>query len=378
MPVLAIAISGIAVLCGLALQELAVSPSVLGGVAIASAALGYSLSRWQVSYAMVLGGTCLLVAVLLWLDPVSRLWVNGAWWMWVWGCVGFVLKETPPKRSDPFPHGGIGIRGEAIASYGLCASGLFLLSGLEGADFAQTVRLILAISLFVGGIVSYSGWYCWKHDPEKKFSLHLEGIWGMEADYEIDLKGFSRIDQVKIVEVEDIHWLQLEGYNRELTLPLTLTGNAEMEQNFIAISGLAKSARSQDSLALANILLPQGASILAGLVLLLLGTALLWSSPIALPDQYALPVLCSVGLVSPALGRVLLHLVAPVHLHPLKPPRWILRCWEVGALVWLGLMRLVYPQDLESFVGMSLGGYVLGTAICVLALVRRTPILTQT
>ncbi len=375
MPVLAIAISGIAVLCSLALQELAVSPSVLGGVAIASVALGYSLSRWQVSYAMVLGGTCLLVAVLLWLDPVSRLWVNGAWWVWAWGCVGFGLKKA--KRHN-FPHGGAGIRGEAIASYGLCASGLFLLSGLEGADFAQAVRLILAISLFVGGIVSYSGWYCWKHDPQKKFSLHLEGIWGMEADYEIDLKGFSRIDQVKIVEVEDIHWLQLEGYNQELTLPLTLTGNAEMEQNFITISGLAKSTRCQDSLALANILLPQGASILAGLVLLLLGIALLWSLPIALPDQYALPLLCAIGLVSPALGRVLLHLVAPVHLHPLKPPRWLLRCWEVGALVWLGLMRLVYPQDLEPFVGMSLGGYVLGTAICVLALVRRTPILTQT
>jgi hypothetical protein len=262
----------------------------------------------------------------------------------------------------------------------LSASGLFVVSeqGIDPAfSFAQAVPLIVAINLFIGGIVSYSGWYCWKHDLEKKFSLHLEGIWGMEADYEIDLKYFSRIDQVKIAEVEDIHWLQLEGYNRELTLPLALTGNAEMEQNFIAISGLAKTARCLDSLALANILLPQGASILAGLVLILLGVALLWSLPIDLPDRYLLPLLWSVGMVSPSLGRVVLHLVAPVHLQKVSPPRVLLRCWEVGVLVWLGLCWLAYPQAMEPFIGVSLGSWVLATGICVLALVRRTPILTQ-
>ncbi len=375
-----LAILGIAVLCGLGLVELGVYPPLLWGLAIASVVVGQGVRRCQLNYAMVLGGTCLVLIALLWLAQGSRLWVNGAWWLWAWGCAGFLLKEVIHKVHTPFPQGRVGIRGKAIASYGLSASGLFVVSeqGIDPAfSFAQAVPLIVAINLFIGGIVSYSGWYCWKHDLEKKFSLHLEGIWGMEADYEIDLKYFSRIDQVKIAEVEDIHWLQLEGYNRELTLPLALTGNAEMEQNFIAISGLAKTARCLDSLALANILLPQGASILAGLVLILLGVALLWSLPIDLPDRYLLPLLWSVGMVSPSLGRVVLHLVAPVHLQKVSPPRVLLRCWEVGVLVWLGLCWLAYPQAMEPFIGVSLGSWVLATGICVLALVRRTPILTQ-
>jgi len=368
---------GIGLLSGFSLWELAVSPFILLGSAIASVGLGNLVSRSKLNYAVVLGGTCLLISALLFADPVSRLWVNSAWWVWAWGCVGFEL--SPKKGKNSLPKGAIGIGEQAIASYGVCASGLFLLSGLSEAELVsnnlgQFVRLLLASCLFFGGIVSYGGWQCHRQDNSRKLHLHLEGIWSMEADYVIDLSRYSRIDRLKIMEVEDIHWLQLAGYNRELTLPLTLTGNPELEKTLQETSGLAKSDRSEDSLALASILLPQGASIFAGFVLAVLGIALMWSLPIALADQYAVPLLFATGLVCPTLGKIVLHLVAPDHLDPQPCQRWLLRSWELGLLIWLGLLWLVYPQAIEPFVGVSLAVSVLGTAICLLALVRRTPI----
>jgi len=369
---------GIGLLSGWSLWELELSPYVLLGLAIASMGLGNLLSQFRLNYAVVLGGTCLLVSALLYADAVSRVWVYGLWWVWAWGCTGLAL-SSPHKHKENLPKGAIGIGGQAIASYGVCASGLFYLSiwlsGFSG-DFAQKLRLLLAISLFVGGIVSYSGWHCQRLGNHLR--LHLEGIWGMQADYVIDLTRFSRIDQVKIVDIKDIHWLQLGGYNLEITLPLTVTGNANLEKTLQETAGLAKGARSQDSLALVHILLPQGASILAGVVLSLLGIALLWSLPIALSDQYALPLLWSIGLVSPTLGHAVLHLVAPNYLYPTPRQRFGLYSWELGLLLWLGLLRLVYPQEVEPLLGMSFGGYTLGIGICVLALVRRTPILTPT
>ena len=368
---------GIGFLSGFSLWELAVPPFVLLGSAIASVGLGNLVSQSKLNYAVVLGGTCLLISALLFADPVSRLWVNSAWWVWAWGCVGFDL--SPKKGKNSLPKGAIGIGGQAIASYTVCASGLFLLSGLSEAEFltsdlGQFVRLLLANCLFLGGIVSYGGWQCHRQDNSRKLHLHLEGIWSLEADYVIDLSRYSRIDRLKIIEVEDIHWLQLAGYSRELTLPLTLTGNPELEKTLLETSGLAKSDRRQDSFALADILLPQGASIFAGFVLAVLGIALMWSLPITLADQYAVPLLFAIGLVSPTLGRIVLHLVAPNYLESEPCQRWLLRSWELGLLIWLGLLWLVYPHAIEPFVGVSLAVGVLGTAICLLALVRRTPI----
>ena len=368
---------GIGLLSGWSLWEQEVSLYVLLGSAIASVGLGSWVSQFRLSYAVVLGGTCLIIAALLYADPVSRLWVNGAWWLWAWGCLGFDLSSKKGKNS--LPKGVIGIGGQAIASYGVSASGLFLLSGIGElgtftSDFARLARLLLAICLFFAGIVSYGGWQCQRQDNHAQLRLRVAGIWSMGADYVIDLSRYSRIDRIRITEVEDIHWLQLAGYSRELTLPLALTGNAELEKMLQEVSGLAKSDRTQDSLAVASILLPQGASILAGFVLALLGIALLWSLPITLADQYAVPLLSSLGLVSPTLGKIVLYLVAPNHLDPEPCQRWLLHSWEVGLLVWLGLLWLVYPQEIEPFVGMSLAGGILGTAICLLALVRRTPL----
>jgi hypothetical protein len=255
---------------------------------------------------------------------------------------------------------------------------------LEGPN---SVRTILTIVMATAGLTGLSTWQIEVQPARKIFNLKFSGIWGLESTYTINLHAFSRLEVVKLRE-GDMSWMQLVGYNKDITLPSIVTGTAktdgesELGQALLDSCHLARHETTRDSIGLVGILLPQGAGILAGLAFAALGLGGLLFMPA--PPRLVLPgciMLMGVCLVSPVIARYILNLVAPTSLIP-DPPRSAdrLQGWEIGIALVIAFSVLKQAQGVAvlPLLGLGIAWLCFAIGACILTLVRRTPVFSKT
>ncbi|AFY74649.1 hypothetical protein Syn7502_02697 [Synechococcus sp. PCC 7502] len=289
---------------------------------------------------------------------------------------------------------------------------LFTCTTLELPD---GVTELLAIALAGAGLTGLSTWQLLVYPSKRLISMQFSGIWGMESSFTINAVQFSRLETIKLKEV-DMQWLQLAGSDSIVTLPSPLTdaitdgkqGNSKQQNDHLAnsltstlIDSLNFSAHqiSRDTLGVMNILLPQSVGIFAGLVILCLGVALLMLLP--LPSGVSLAtymLFLGICLVSPSLARLVVGLVAPSIMTPDRS-NLILPAWQVGAgLILIALFSgsqfysEVYTAvdsqigsqavrqmviHVENFCSLALVWLCGGVGTCILALSRRSPLITK-
>ena len=254
---------------------------------------------------------------------------------------------------------------------------------LEGPN---SVRTILAIAMAMAGLTGLSTWQIEVQPARKIFNLKFSGIWGLESAFTINLHAFSRLEVVKLRE-GDMSWMQLVGYNKDITLPSAVIGTAktdgesELGKALLDSCHLARHETTRDSIGLVGILLPQGAGILAGMAFVALGLGGLLFMPA--PPRLVLPgciMLMGVCLVSPVVARYILNLVAPASLIP-DPPRYVerLQAWEIGIALVIAFAVLKQAQGVAvlPLLGLGVAWLCFGIGACILTLVRRTPIFSK-
>lgn len=266
-------------------------------------------------------------------------------------------------------------------------------------DFSLNLRAIATISLTVAGLTGFFTWQAQLRSSEKILHLKFSGLWGIAANYVISLQPFSSLALIKLQEAGgELSWMQLSGNNRDITLPLAMTTQAVATKEGVTNDQLSETIREQfqlanqeserDSLGLANVLLPQGAGILAGGIFITLGGFLLFLFP--LPTQRGVESIIAwlgVCLVSPAIARFFLRLVAPNCLQSDRSShiKSFLQAWEVGTVLLLlsiflsGLGKasaLIVPNQALPIFTLICGWLSISTGGCILAFVRRTPLWT--
>ncbi|NJM27562.1 MAG: hypothetical protein HC856_03730 [Pseudanabaena sp. RU_4_16] len=254
---------------------------------------------------------------------------------------------------------------------------------LEGPN---SVRTISTIAMAMAGLTGLSTWQIEVQPARKIFNLKFSGIWGLESAFTINLHAFSRLEVVKLRE-GDMSWMQLVGYNKDITLPSAVIGTAktdgesELGKALLDSCHLARHETTRDSIGLVGILLPQGAGILAGMAFVALGLGGLLFMPA--PPRLVLPgciMLMGVCLVSPVVARYILNLVAPTSLIP-DPPRYVerLQAWEIGIALVIAFAVLKQAQGVAvlPLLGLGVAWLCFGIGACILTLVRRTPIFSK-
>ncbi len=271
-------------------------------------------------------------------------------------------------------------------------------------DFSSNIRAIAAIAFTTTGITGFFTWQAQIIAPEKILHLRFSGLWGIASEYAIDLRPFSCLSIIKLQEANgELSWMQLSGSNSDITLPLTMTMTSqgkELEKedsaNQTDLLGqtirqefhLAKQESERDSLGLANVLLPQGAGILAGAVFVIVGALLLFI--FALPTKLSVEsvvALLGVCIVSPTIARFFLQLVSSNSLQSDRPNRIKnnLQTWEVGTAILLisaflatqtpmkNAPLITFKQSLPLLT-LICGWLSISIGVCLLAFVRRTPL----
>jgi hypothetical protein len=267
-------------------------------------------------------------------------------------------------------------------------------------DFSSSLRAIASISLASAGLTGFFTWQAQLRSPEKILHLKFSGLWGIASEYSISLRPFSSLSVVKLQEAGgELSWTQLSGSNSEITIPLAMTTlqldtkEGEIQDDSFGQTirekfRLAKQETERDSLALANVLLPQGSGILAGSVFLILGGLLLFIFP--LPTKLAAESMIAwlgVCLASPAIARFFLQLVAPNTLQSDRPnyTKTHLQAWEIGITILL-ISSFLSAQTTGKFVSLEILNQVLplitlicgwlsiSIGVCILAFVRRSPL----
>jgi hypothetical protein len=277
----------------------------------------------------------------------------------------------------------------------LIVLGLFFWTML---DFSTNIRAIAAIAFTASGLTGFFTWQAQLRSPEKFLHLRFSGLWGIAAEYAINLRPFSSLSVIKLQESDgELSWMQLSGNNGEITIPLAMTilpsttkektsANDQFGHTIREEFHLAKQETERDSLGMANVLLPQGAGILAGTALIILGIFLLFILPLPtkLTAESAIAWL-GVCLVSPAIARFCLHLVAPNSLQSDRPiaTNNHLQSWEIGTAILLisaflsaqttGKILVTFNQSLP-LLDIIVGWLSISIGICILAFVRRTPL----
>jgi len=274
-------------------------------------------------------------------------------------------------------------------------------------DFSSNVRAITAITLTSAGLTGFFTWQAQLRSPEKMLYLKFSGLWGIAAEYTISLRPFSSLSIVKLEEAGgELSWMQLSGSNSEITIPLAMTTNIQTNQANQASNTenniqedqfaqtireefcLAKQESERDSLGLANVLLPQGAAILAGSSFIILGALLLFIFP--LPAKLltsSVSAWLGVCLVSPAIARFFLQLVAPNSLQSDHHSNFKnhLQPWEIGTAILLVSGFVLVPSTVKTIslgafsqafpiITLICGWLSISIGICILAFVRRTPL----
>jgi hypothetical protein len=248
-------------------------------------------------------------------------------------------------------------------------------------DLPVGVVEIMAIALACLGLTGLSTWQMHIDPEQRSLYMHFSGIWGMAASYTINIKNFSRLEIIKLKE-GDLNWLQLVGNGTDLALPGVVSDythkNAESNQiakTLLQSFNLARHETIRDSLELIGILLPQSAGMLAGVAFLGCGVAVLLLLP--LPPRMPLEgliFLVSTCLLSPAIARSLLHLVAPNYLLP-DAASCDLPPWQIGAAMMMTVV-LLQPQT-GGLANLGLAWLSCGIGSCILALSRRSPLVSQ-
>jgi hypothetical protein len=267
-------------------------------------------------------------------------------------------------------------------------------------DFSVSIRAIAAIAFATTGLTGFFTWQAQLRVPEQILHLRFTGIWEMAAEYAIDLRQFSQLAVVKLQEANgELSWMQLSGNKSEITLPLAMTmltsqtkegdsHNDQLGQILREEFHLAKQETERDSLGLANVLLPQGAGILAGTAFIAVGGLILFLFPLSTKLAIASAIaLIGVCIVSPAIARFFLQLVATNSLHCDLPrsPDQHLQPWEVGSALLLmsvffaaqsstKLASLFSFNQVLPLVTLILGWLSISIGVCILAFVRRTPL----
>ncbi len=286
-----------------------------------------------------------------------------------WGDRTLRVEPSPALQQPRQVHGLI------CLAAGLC---IWTLQAL--ADVSGSIAPLLAGLLVFVGLTSIGTWRLHLDPARRRCCLHYCGPWEWESRYTLAMADFSRLQAIQLQDAE-LTWLQLSGVRYELVLPPALIGlgsdtsqESDLERAFLSSFRLARHSSSCDSLGLMGILLPQGAGILAGTAVLLMGGALctlfavtpapLWQSTVSL---------LGIAAISPTLARQILLAIAPSNLRAdrVSPP---LRGWEIGiaaiAMAWLPEGSLA----LREFVGLALGWLALAVGVAMLALVRRSPL----
>lgn len=260
---------------------------------------------------------------------------------------------------------------------------VFFWTTLEGSSY---IRTIVAISLAMAGLTGLSTWQILVQPQQRLLQMQFSGIWGLESIYTINLHAFSRIEIVKLRE-GDLNWMQLAGYSKDITLPSAVlgtgktNGESELGQALLNSCNLARHETTRDSLGLVGILLPQGAGILAGIAFIAVGVFSMLFLPslprTALPGCVMLMGACS---IAPVVARYVINLVAPANLMP-DSSRYAdrLQSWEIGVALVTAFAALRNAQGVNVLPLLSLGGAWLcfGIGVCILTLMRRTPIATK-
>ena len=269
-------------------------------------------------------------------------------------------------------------------------------------DFSTNLKAIAAITLTASGLTGFFTWQAQLRSPEKVLHLKFSGLWGIGAEYVIDLRPFSSLSVVKLQEASgELSWMQLSGNNSDITIPLAMTivpsstkegtnQNDQLGQTIRDQFHLAKQESERDSLGMANVLLPQGAGILAGTAFIMMGGLLLFIFPLPtnLSAESAIAWL-GVCLVSPAIARFFLQLVAPNSLQSdrLSYNANHLQSWEIGTAILLlsaflstqstgkiaSLTTFTFSQSLPLLT-LICGWLSISIGVCILAFVRRTPL----
>jgi hypothetical protein len=266
-------------------------------------------------------------------------------------------------------------------------------------DLSSSIRAIAAIAFTTTGLTGFFTWQAQLRSPEKILYLRFSGLWGIAAEYTLNLRVFSRLAVIKLQESNgELSWMQLSGSNSDITIPLAMTmpthqikegSSDQLEQTLREEFHLAKQETERDSLGLAHVLLPQGAGILAGTAFIIIGGLILF--------LFALPTKLSAGsaiawlgvcVISPAIARFFLQLVATSSLQPDRSSHTIhLQAWEIGAALLL-VSAFVSTQSAEKVAFLAIFNQVLplltlicgwlsiAIGVCILAFVRRTPLFT--
>jgi len=275
-------------------------------------------------------------------------------------------------------------------------------------ELPHGIAELVAIALASWGITSLSTWQVLLYPVERSISIQFSGIWGMASSFTVNLAQFSRLETIKLKEV-DLQWLQFAGASSVITLPIAITENTDRSarydrsvnnslnksvknivndgtdtlinpnliQTLTAKLSLAEHKVSRDILSAMNIILPQSVGALAGLVILGLGIILL----IFLPTPSKMPLetttlLVGSCLVSPSAGRLILGLVAPSTMMP--EPTKHLPTWQIGT----GLIIVTMFSDSQlkfqgDLLALGLIWLCCGIGCCILALSRRSPLITK-
>jgi hypothetical protein len=259
---------------------------------------------------------------------------------------------------------------------------LFSLVTLTTIDF-PFAKLVVGILAFSG----LAGLYTWQlqlYPAAHLLRFNFSGIWGLAASYTVNMHNISRLEIIKLREGE-LHWLQLAGYSREVTLPGTIITQppaskeeSELTKTLLDTFHLARHDTNRDILGLTNVLIPLSAGMFAGLVLLV--TALITLTLLPTPENAQLEmlvILAGVGMLSPAIAKLIFFWIAP-NIPPPDPVDSIshFSSWEVGAAMVATVTALSSQND--GLLAVALGWLCLGAGICMLALVRRSPINSRT
>ncbi len=265
-------------------------------------------------------------------------------------------------------------------------------------DLSTNLRAIAAIALTTSGLTGFFTWQAQLRSPDKVLHLRFSGLWGLGAEYAINIKPFSCLSLIKLQEAGgELSWMQLSGNNSDITIPLAMTiltstkedknQNDQLGQTIRNEFHLAKQETERDSLGMANVLLPQGAGILAGTAFITLGSLLLFIFPLP-PKLLVESAIAWLGvcLVSPAIARFFLQLVATNSLHSDRPSNTAshLQSWEIGvALLLISAFLSTQPTAKIALVTFSqavpiltliCGWLSISIGVCILAFVRRTPL----
>jgi hypothetical protein len=267
-------------------------------------------------------------------------------------------------------------------------------------DFSANLRAIAAIALTASGLTGFFTWQAQLRSPEKILLLRFSGLWGIDAEYAIDLRPFSSLSLVKLQEASgELSWMQLSGNKSDITIPLAMTvvtsstkegpnQNDQLGQTIRDQFHLAKQESERDSLGMANVLLPQGAGILAGTAFITVGGLILFLFPLPIKlVAESLIAWLGVCLLSPAIARFFLQLVAPNSLQSDRPSyiKNHLQPWEIGTALLLisaflsrktteNIASLVTFNQSLPLLTLICGWLSISIGVCILSFVRRTPL----